>query len=213
MKNNIRTSAFTLVELIVAITIFWLIMTSVMSIFILSSQMSLKIELTRSMQDNVKTSLEDIAESVRTMDIIDVADITPDNCSSFTSWDSASKLCLWERNLSGVDSVSIEYFIAQKFAGSWSRVINIDECKDFNDEDDETICRLVKKIGSDIYPLTNNLVAVEGLNFEVYNTDVPRVIINLTLRPAYRKWLSIDMLKWRSLNVQTTLSERVIQTK
>ena len=212
MKNTYNTSAFTLVELIIAITIFGLIMTSVMSIFILSSQMSLKIELTRAMQDNVKTSFEDIAESVRTMDIIDVASITPDSCGTFSSWDSASKLCLWQRNPSGIDTISIEYFIAQKFAGSWSRVADMNECADF-DEDDDSICRLVKKIGSETYPLTNNLVAVESLDFTVYNTDVPRVSMYLTLRPAYRKGLNIDMLKWRSLWVQTTFSERVIQTK
>jgi len=74
-KNIITYSGFTLIELIVAITIFSMIMISVLSIFILSSQMSSTIELTRVMQENVKNSFEDIAESVRKNDITDVTDI------------------------------------------------------------------------------------------------------------------------------------------
>jgi len=63
MKKNTHTSsAFTLIELIVAISIFAVIMVSVMSIFLFSSQMSARVEIQRTMQENIKNVMEDIAE-------------------------------------------------------------------------------------------------------------------------------------------------------
>jgi len=61
-KHNSTYSAFTLIELIVAISIFGIIMISVMSIFLFSSQMSARVEIQRIMQENIKNVVEDISE-------------------------------------------------------------------------------------------------------------------------------------------------------
>jgi len=59
-----------LIELIVAITIFALIMVSVISVFIFSSSLSQKIEINRVMQENIKNVVETIAEDVRQNKIV-----------------------------------------------------------------------------------------------------------------------------------------------
>jgi len=86
MKNTISHKAFTLIELIVSITIFGIIMISVMSIFIFSSQMSQRVELNRLMQENIKSVVEDIAEELRKGEILDVSSTTLHDCGlSFNS--------------------------------------------------------------------------------------------------------------------------------
>jgi prepilin-type N-terminal cleavage/methylation domain-containing protein len=62
-KNHL---AFTLIEVIVAITIFSIILISVMSIYITSTDINLKTDITRALQQNVKSAVEVIAEDVRT---------------------------------------------------------------------------------------------------------------------------------------------------
>ena len=56
---------FTLIEIIIAMTIFSIIMVSVLSIFLFSSQMSSRVEMNRIMQENIKNVTEDIAENMR----------------------------------------------------------------------------------------------------------------------------------------------------
>lgn len=202
-----HTLAFTLIELIVAITIFAMIMISVMSIFILSSQMSSKIELTRVMQENIKIWFEDIAESVRKNDITSLRDIW-DACWSFVSW-TGTKLCIGD---SDNGSTYTEYYIAQKLWWSWNAVTNLDECKDI-DETDDTICRLIKSESGIKTPLSNNLVAYENIEFLVENEKVPRVTIYATVRPAYKKWISPGLIESSRMYIQTTISERTIITK
>jgi len=207
-KNIITYSGFTLIELIVAITIFSMIMISVLSIFILSSQMSSTIELTRVMQENVKNSFEDIAESVRKNDITDVTDIWV-SCGGFSEW-SGTKLCIWNDG-----NTQVEYYLANwdPVSSSWIGISDISMCSDY-DEDKDSICRLVKnEVGFDAIPLTNNLVAFESLEFVLKNEDVPRVTIKATVRPSYRSWVSPQIIENNILYLQSTLSERTIITK
>lgn len=204
-KNT--SSGFTLIELIVAITIFGMIMISVMSIFVLSSQVSAKIELTRAMQENMKNALEDIAESVRKGDITDVTDIWG-SCSSFTAWKQGNKLCLtaaeWDT----------EYTLWNKDTGVWLPLSNVADCVDNYAETADSICRILKKTSSwDFIPLTNNLIAFEGLEFSLHNTDIPRVTVRLTARPTYKKWVTPQLVKVSRVHIQTTLSERAIITQ
>ena len=56
---------FTLIELIVAITLFSIVMVSVFSIFIFASDLSGRIEINRLMQENTKNVVETITEDIR----------------------------------------------------------------------------------------------------------------------------------------------------
>lgn len=196
---------FTLIEVIVSVTIFGIIMISVMSIFLFSSQMSQRVELNRLMQENIKSVVEDIAEEVRKWNIQDISSSSLNSCdASFISSDTGNKLCLyWD----------INYMLWYKdVLWNWVRVDNPDECWDY-DEDDHSICRVVKNIAwGDYYPLTNSFVAVEDLNFTLTNDKLPKVTIFMTLRPSYRKWLRPEVIDANRIQIQTTISERLIET-
>jgi prepilin-type N-terminal cleavage/methylation domain-containing protein len=58
-------SGFTLIELIVAITIFAIIMVSIFAIYVNIVSTNKKLELTRALQDNVRLITETIAADVR----------------------------------------------------------------------------------------------------------------------------------------------------
>jgi prepilin-type N-terminal cleavage/methylation domain-containing protein len=62
-KNHL---AFTLIEVIVAVTILSIILISVMSIYITSTDINLKTDITRALQQNVKSVVEVISEDIRT---------------------------------------------------------------------------------------------------------------------------------------------------
>lgn len=205
MKTKIVHSWFTLVEVIVSVTIFGIIMVSVVSIFLFSSQMSQRVELNRLMQENIKSVVEDIAEEVRKGNLVDVsADSLHDCSTSFSSSDTWNKLCLeWP----------INYMLGYRnLSWQWVRVDNPSDCLDYN-EDDDTICRVIKNVGAgDYYPLTNSFVAVEKLSFVLTNEKLPKVSVFMTLRPAYKKWLKSEIIDANRIEIQTTVTERLIET-
>ncbi len=197
--------AFTLVEIIVSITIFSIMLISVMSIFIFASQMSTRVEINRVMQENIKNVIEDISENVRKNSINWVQDglswwcKLPLDMKSTEKWD---KLCIWW---------NIEYTIGKKdpVSGDWERSSNIEaDCGDIDD-----ICYILKKDSSgDYYPLSSNFIHFENIKFLVTNTDIPKLTIQILARPAYKKGLPTKVIKNNSLSIQTSLSERLIET-
>ena len=64
-KLAFHSPAFTLVEVLITITIFSMIMISVIQIFIHTTQVSQKVDLNRMMQENIKNVVEIIAEDIR----------------------------------------------------------------------------------------------------------------------------------------------------
>lgn len=213
MKYNTIHTWFTLVELIVSIMIFGIMMISVMSIFLFSSQMSSRVEINRVMQENIKNVIEDISENVRKWGIIWVYGwgTNIDECSSSWATVSSTKLCLtwWKKYVLGTyDSNESDPLLR------WSVISNITHCQDFI-EDADTVCRILKRDTSSgvYYPLTNSFVTFENISFVVTNTDVPKVSIHLTARPAYNKWLAPIIVENNTMHIQTTISERLIETK
>jgi prepilin-type N-terminal cleavage/methylation domain-containing protein len=63
---NKNHQAFTLIEVIVAVTILSIILVSVMNIYIASTDINLKTDITRVLQQNVKSVVEVISEDIRT---------------------------------------------------------------------------------------------------------------------------------------------------
>jgi len=128
MKKNrfIHTpKGFTLIELIVSITLFSIIMVSVMSIFLFSSRLWGKIEINRVMQQNTKNMIETIAEDVRKNGIVWVSSAIWNSCSMPLSWNSiGTKLC------TGSWAEASEYFIGKfnEISGDWIRVDAASSC-------------------------------------------------------------------------------------
>jgi prepilin-type N-terminal cleavage/methylation domain-containing protein len=63
MKNN--KTAFTLLEILVALTIFSIFMVSMIMIYASSANIDRKIDINRAMQENSKNIIETIAEDIR----------------------------------------------------------------------------------------------------------------------------------------------------
>jgi len=82
MKNNKR-GAFTLIEVLISITILSIVMITILMVYIIASDISIKADINRLMQENIKNAVEQIAEDVRKNGITGVAVNIPDmNCSS-----------------------------------------------------------------------------------------------------------------------------------
>ncbi len=199
-KKNIW---FTLIEIIVSITIFSIVMISVISIFIHSSDLSWKIEINRKMQWNIKSVIETIAEDIRQSKVNWVSlsltetcnDIIPSS-SKFKVW---TKLCTWLN----------KYYLAQEVSGSFIRISNPElECKPIGKH-----CVIVKNDWLETYSLTNSFVSINKLAFYYSKDYLPKITINMELRPAVSKWVKSNMIKNNIIKFQTTLSERLIKTK
>jgi prepilin-type N-terminal cleavage/methylation domain-containing protein len=65
MKKNNISKAFTLIEVLVSITIFSIMMISIISIYIISTDITLKSDINRIMQENLKNVSSRIAEDIR----------------------------------------------------------------------------------------------------------------------------------------------------
>jgi prepilin-type N-terminal cleavage/methylation domain-containing protein len=65
LYNSSSKQAFTLVEILVSLTILSIIMVSVMVVFVNSTQLSAKSDINRIMQENVKNLISNIGEDIR----------------------------------------------------------------------------------------------------------------------------------------------------
>lgn len=193
-KHN---SWFTLIELLVSITIFSIIMISVISIFIFSANLSAKVDINRSMQENIKNAVETIAEDVRKNGVSWISQTSTDSCSLGTDiYKTGNKLCTW----------SAEYTLrkANPLTGTFSRVTNA-SCSEIKDH-----CVLYKWDS----PLTNSLVSFRELNFILSgdSENENKVTISFVMQPAVKRWVRSDLIKNSKLVFQTTISERLIQS-
>lgn len=194
-SNN---NGFTLIELIVSITIFSIVMVSVMSIFIFSSDMSAKIEINRLMQENTKNVVETIAEDIRENGIIGISSTVWIWCWTFSSWvDIWDKLC----------TKSGEYFLWKydDLGDVWLRVDPPTECTSLQDH-----CTLLRDDGVSTFPLTNSFITFRDLKFYVSWDDIQKVTIAFHSQPSIKKWVKPDLIKENELFFQTTISERLI---
>jgi len=195
-----KKAAFTLIELIVSMTIFTIIMVSVMSIFIFSSQLSGKIEINRVLQENIKNVVETIAEDVRKNRLVGVSDTLLGTCS-FLDWGFklGTKLCT---------GASEYYFAKEDATGTWIRIEDAAVwCSQMIDQ-----CRIVKKdISSwNISPLSNNFVTFRDFSFALFGGDVPYVTLNFRIQPATWKGVQVNLIEQSELIFQTTISQRMV---
>ncbi len=194
--------AFTLIEMLVSMTIFSVIMVTVMMIYATASDISAKYDINREMRQNIKSLVEDIAEEVRKNEIKWVKKET-----DLPSWNYKFSNIYWNKlklvKKRFIDEVNnIEYKI-EKSESSLS-------CSDI-----KNICTIYKyKNWSKIWPLTNSKISFTNFKFIVSWKDaVPKVRINFTARAAIKNWLRPDLIKNSKLIFQTTISERYLQVK
>lgn len=192
MKIKWQNNAFTLVEVIVAVTILSIIMVSVMSIFVNSSQVSAKIDINRILQENSKNIIETIAEDIRQKWFVNCEDRSLQNLciwdDNFSSW---SELWLWDSH----------YYLATKdnSIDEYIKIENLQDC-------DEKQCFLLKNWSI----LSNSYVKVKNLEFSLFSDHIPKLQINFILLPMERKWVQSNLIKNSEINIQTSLSSNFL---
>ncbi len=214
MKHLRTTSAFTLIELIISVTIFGIIMVSVVSIFLFASQMSTRVELNRAMQESIKNVLEDIAEWVRKEGIEWVVGYW-----ELCGWTGVKigtdiGLCL----LNG-DMYKVGYL--DEVSWDFQLIGDLTECVPPTTAWSWTpkTCRIIKQDALwDYYPMTNNFLSFTDVDFTVIESGTDpkklrRVIVRFVVQPAYKQWLTGEIIQASTKTIQTTISERLISTK
>lgn len=194
-KYNIYNKAFTLVEVLVSLTIFSVIITSVIWIYITSNDLIVKSDINRKMQENLKNVSSIIADDIRKNWILWLSE---------NIWDSYD-LNVWVNKYKEATALKTKlwntYYLAKKDEITWIylRVDNI-SCIDIKDQC--VIYNLNKWI------LTNSFVSVKSLNFYFSKDAVNKVTISIIMQPSIKKWVKIDLIKESKLVFQTTISER-----
>lgn len=193
-RKIVNNKAFTLVEVLVSITIFSMISISIIWIYITSSDITMKSDINRILHENLKNVSSTIAEDIRKNWIDWVSQSILDTCEfsisdNYKIWD---KLCTksW-----------LEYYLAKKDEISWVYTrVDKTECEALKDN-----CSLYI---SGMWPLTNSYVAVKDLKFFVSKDFIPKVTMSITIQPATKKWVKAELIKENKLIYQTTISER-----
>jgi len=197
-KNNFW---FTLIELIVSITIISIIIWSVFTIFAMQADLNNKVDISRSMQENIKNIVSTIGEDIRVSSFSWVnLDLLTNNCSindtlTFNSW---TKLCL--------DS-GINYYLGTY--NSSNDIVRVDDYNICNNWKDE--CFFVKEINSQKNELSNSWVQFTDLKFILSTTKPQKVIINFSLKPSSKKWIKKDLIENTKINFQTTFTKRLYE--
>lgn len=194
---------FTLVELLVAITIFSIMMIAVLSVFLFSSQMSGRIELDRSMQENVKSVMEDIAEGVRKNEILGLREVSG-NCSMLDANHS-----LIQGNILCLDIAEYALWTYEETTDLFLPISDTEQCKEI-----QISCQVLKKnTGGEWYPLSNSFAAIETLDFTLSNSLRPKLSVQFSLRPSAKKGVPIQTTQENKLVVQSSFSTRIIETQ
>ncbi len=202
MKNN-NKKAFTLIELIVSMSIFSMMMISVISIFSLVSDINAKMDVNRVMQENTKQAIEVIAEEIRKSSWTwSIWIITKDwSCEDWSSnkWTS-QYICVWKKKIWLYSKNSNDTLIScNNEDKKCSLGIN-----DYWLDNNEPVA------------ITNSWVHIKNLEFSVANVSdstQPRVKINFQISPATGKWIKTAFIKNNVIDIQTTLSKRLYQSE
>lgn len=226
MKKILKNKkAFTLVEVMVAVSIFSVIMLSVMWIYIVSTETTYKSEVNRIVHENVKNIVTNISEDVMKNGIIWVeTNISSSSCKDISEKNNLTEFNdywnKWEIFCSG----KYMYFLAEKNGDDFiiTDETNCNSTNLVNRKD----CFLVKKelkdwsVIWDAQPITNSLIAVREVNFyavnsydKVWHTSnevkwAKKVTISLKLEPSKNSWVRKSVIEQNVFDFQTTISSR-----
>lgn len=188
--------AFTLIELIVSITILSIIMLSVFTIFFLASDLSNKTDVSRMLQENIKNVVETIAEDVR-KNGINICDLW-NNCHKFDTsslFVESDDLYVWANH----------YYLAKydKTVSDYIKVQKQSDCSSLADN-----CVIIRQNSFAKDRLCNSWVQFSSFKFFISKDYIPKVSVDFTILPASSKWIKSNLIKENKIVFQTTLWER-----
>ena len=222
MKNTRNINWFTLVEMLVAMTIFWIVIISVMMIYATSTQISIKTDINREMQQNIKSTIETIAEDVRKNWIVWVStnpNLPIDKFEKSKTW-SVLKSKSWTR----LKTNSFHYTLFWYEASNWQTVSDASPKDNTFCNNIKNICFIMKCENNDIdqdscwasyqiWPLSNSKTSISNFSFYTTDWEISKVTINFTAKPSIKKWLKSKFIENSKLIFQTTISERYLKVK
>ncbi len=198
--KKIINKAFTLVEVVVSITIFSMVIVSVIWIYITSSDILVKSEINRKMQENLKNVSSQITEDVRNYWIQWLSSI---------KWESYDRVVWSNRYKEGTwlyTKAENKYYLALLEPTTWSYIrVNSSDCSLL-----KTRC-VIYRLSSDplnSWPLTNSFVSIRDLKFYLSLDKVPKLTMIIITQPSVKKWVKADLIKQSKIIFQTTVSER-----
>jgi len=180
---------FTLIEIIVAVTIFSIIMTSVILIFVNTTDLSMRIDVDRILQENSKNIIETISEDLKKQDI--------KLCDSWVlEW------CIWLKNIMTWSELWVwdnHYYLAKE-SNIMGTFIKVSDCN-------AKQCYIVKNWEL----LSNSYVNIKKLEFSIFSEHSSKVQINILMYPMSWKWIKSSLIEKSNLNIQTTLTDDYIK--
>lgn len=200
---------FTLVEIIVAITIFTVVMVSVISIYIYWVQVSYKAELNRNLHENVKSVISTIWEDIMKNWKNGISWVSSDSTSCLQATPGVPEL--WIKLCTGTGSSATKYYLAELVDNTSSPYTYslveksnvISKCGGIKQQ-----CYIVQSTWWDVFPITNNMISVKNLTFHATNDGVKKVTISMEIGPSVKMWVSSQMLEKTRMVTQFTVSER-----
>jgi len=180
-KINIHPG-FTLIEVIVSISIMSVILVAIMSVFFSMNDVSQKTDVQRQLQSNIKNAIETMSQDIRNNGVSLDCDSLVSELGEFWCDNTGNIYQIWKKDI------------------LWNFVpTTTGECSDVN-----TNCYLLRNRT----PLTNSFVSIQDVNFSVLgDLDLPRLSISITLHPSFQKWVKANLIKNSTITLQTTLSE------
>lgn len=202
MKKNLGNKKwFTLVEILVALTIFSVMMISVMSIYITSSSTTYNSEVNVAIHENVKNVVLDISENIVNDWIMWVLDDISSSCSD----KSESKQDVYKWTIFCSKSGDKYFLVSKKADWSFKKIDNTSIASDCDKIDSE--CFLAKNDENN-WLLTNNLVTIRKLNFLYTNFWTKKITLSMEIQPSIKSWFRPSIAEKSVFNLQTTLNQR-----
>lgn len=201
---------FTLIEVIVWITIFSIIIVSIITTLVLNTDINNKIDISRVMKENIWNVIDQI--NSRTIDTsIELWVTWTDNITCYykndNSWfldKSNNTVCIKPKEENKWGNNELKIYLAKKDS-EWIYQKIENNLVDCNKE----TCSIVLKDNTDkIFPITNEWITFTSLQFKVSSTSPQRVSIYFEALPAVKKWLREALRQSNKVIFQTTLAQR-----
>lgn len=189
MLKNININKFkwfTLIEIIVAITILSIIMVSVIMIFVEATDLSNKLDINRVIQENTKNIIETLSEDIKKNWVKKCGWWITKWCISDDLFSVSNELWIWENH----------YYISKKdILWNYIKVLDLNECSQLQ-------CYIVKNG----IILSNSYVNINKIEFSIFNEHVTKVQVNLLMKPLLKNIKKDDSVS-NEINIQTTIGE------